>query len=288
MTIFNYFEANIKNSTPLGTVTLERFLHSIKNPKPPIERILNLIRSTTDITIKAHLKQSLFAFTPCVLVNNSRKYENIKSFTGLLVLDFDKIENAQEFRQYLFDSHSYIIAAWLSSSAKGVRALVKIPICESIDEFKSRFNAIERELNIYEGFDSAPKNCILPLFISQDKNLLYRDNATTFLDKFSPIVSAIIPYRTYSDGPNEKIKSVCTIITRRIDSITDAGHLILRSTSYLLGGYVGAGHIGYYDAEALIINLINSHPYLSKKAPTYIKTAKTMIQQGSQKPTYIS
>ena len=182
---FNYYDADIKSSIPLGNVTLEYFINAIRNPKIDIKHIFERIRiaeEVGDMATKQALKSKLYSFTPCVYVQGARKYENIKHWTGLLVLDFDHLEvdYAVEFKLYLFNEYKFIIAAWLSASRHGVRALVKIPQAHSVEEFKQYFAAIERHLNCYNGFDKAPKNCILPLFFSYDAEILHRDNAQTW------------------------------------------------------------------------------------------------------------
>jgi hypothetical protein len=285
---FNYYDADIKSSIPLGNVTLEYFINAIRNPKIDIKHIFESIRiaeEVGDMATKQALKSKLYSFTPCVYVQGARKYENIKHWTGLLVLDFDHLEvdYAVEFKSYLFDEYKFIIAAWLSASRHGVRALVKIPQAQSVDEFKQYFAAIERHLNCYNGFDKAPKNCILPLFFSYDAEILYRDNAQTWDEKYiEPIPPPVKQYII-----NDKTSVIERIIANRINTITDTGHIILRATSYLLGGYVGANYIDYNDAITLINRLIDSQSYLSKKPDVYKKTAKTMIDKGINFPTYL-
>src|SRR5690625_3187116 len=131
------------------------------------------------------LKTRLPAFTPSVMVQpgKGRKYDNIDHFTGLLLLDFDSVgskEDASKFKASIFDNYSFIFACWLSSSGRGVRAIVRIPRVDSIDRFKLHFAAIEQEFNRYKGFDRATKNPILPLFYSYDPNILYRENPDVF------------------------------------------------------------------------------------------------------------
>jgi hypothetical protein len=220
-----------------------------------------------------------------VYVQGARKYENIKHWTGLLVLDFDHLEvdYAVEFKSYLFDEYKFIIAAWLSASRHGVRALVKIPQAQSVDEFKQYFAAIERHLNCYNGFDKAPKNCILPLFFSYDAEILHRDNAQTWDEKYiEPIPPPVKQYII-----NDKTSAVERIIAKKINIIVDSGHPQLRAAAYLLGGYVGGGYIDHSDAVSIIHNLIESNAYLSQKASIYKKTAVQMINKGVSQPTYI-
>jgi hypothetical protein len=287
--IFPYYDADITHHTPLGYVSLEYLLNAIKNPKKDIKHIFEQIMiadENKDVKLKQELKTKLYSFNPCVFIEGKRKYDNIKHFTGLLMLDFDKMESveyAKEFKEYLFNKNKFIISSWLSASKRGVRAVVKIPVCTSVDEFKHYFNAIERELNCYNGFDPAPKNCVLPLFISYDPEILTRTDYTTWKQKYIPLEKPPVIQYIVSDKTNVIEK----IILNRINTITDSGHSILRATAYLLGGYVGAGYVDYNYSIQMINNMIDSHHYLSQKGYVYKKTAKTMIDKGINQPTYL-
>jgi hypothetical protein len=294
--IFNFYEADIQKSFPLGNVSLDYVLNAIKAPKIDIRNIFEQIRiaeECKDMKTKQQLKTKLYSFTPCILLNHSsnyhegtRKYSNINKFTGLLVLDFDHLEldNAAEFKEYIFEEHDFIIAAWLSASRHGVRALVKIPICSDVTEFKEYFNAIENKLNIYNGFDTAPKNCILPMFISYDKDILIRENASTWTKKITKIVAPQVKQYII----NDKTSTIEKIINKKIDAIIDNGHPQLRAAAYLMGGYVGAGYINETDAANALKNMINSNSYLCQKASVYIKTSETMIKEGISSPAYLT
>ena len=288
--MFNYYDANIKRSNALGYVTLDYMLNAIKKPKNDIKSIFEEIRKCEecgDVKRKQELKTKLYSFTPCVLIEigTNRAYKSIIKFTGLLVLDFDHLatDYAIEFKKELFENHSFIIATWVSASQHGVRAIVKIPQCTSTDEFKHYFCAIENEFGKYNGFDRAPKNCILPLFISYDENLLMRENATTWSKKIIPIEPPQIKQFIITD----KTSFIDKIVSTELNKITDSGHMILRATTFLVGGYVGGGYIDKMDAIALFNDKIDNHWYLKQKASIYKKTAKTMIEKGQLKPTYI-
>lgn len=287
---FNYYPANIKDTKPLGLVTLERFINSVKNPKPETKHIFEQIKLAdlnNDQATKQKLKSKLFYFTPCVNISEKRDYKHITEFTGLLCLDFDKLteDYAAEFKQALFEEYKFIIACWLSASKRGVRAFVKIPICKSIEEFKQYFMAIEFELGIYKGFDSAPKNCVLPLFMSYDPDILFRHDYSTWTKKYIPMQKP--KSESYNFNDKDFSTHVGFIVKKAIDKIIDNGHPQLRAAAYALGGYVGAGHIKESEAIDLIDKLIISNAYLSQKADIYKKTARTMISKGTQQPLNI-
>jgi hypothetical protein len=285
---FQYYPAEITKCTPIDFVSLDSFLNSIRNPKEKTKQLFEQIKEAEakgDTKTKAELKCKLYKFTPCVHINQWRALKNITQFTGLLVLDFDhlEIDYTQKFKQVLFDECSFIIACWLSPSRHGIKALVKIPISKTVEEFRSYFLAIEKEIGYLKGFDKTAKNCVLDLFLSYDADLLFRNDATTWNKQyFEPIKENI-----YREIQSDKTNVIVNIIVKNINKITVTGHEILRATSYSLGGYVGAGYITESDAIHLINRCIDENNYLSKKATTYKKTAWTMIKNGIIQPIYL-
>lgn len=291
---FPYYDADIKRSKPLGEVTLDQFLRAISNPKPHIRSIFAKIAQAEvdgDMGLKAQLKTSLFSFTPAVRITGRRRYMDITEFTGLMPLDFDHLPSvtaAKDLKNYLFETYDFIIAAWLSPSARGVRALVRIPVCKTVNEYKAYYHALGRnEMQQYIGFDLAPQNPVLPLFLSYDPFLRYRDNAWWWQEKYLPLMAPNIPQYKYDQVPESANRSF-NIIRKCIDNIVDNGHPQLRAAAYSLGGFVGANYLMASEAEKFIISLIHSNPYLSQKPEVYIKTAKEMIAKGIGSPLYLN
>jgi hypothetical protein len=286
---FQYFSNNIGSTKPIGYLTLKQFIQAHRNPKAETKAVFEQIaicETKGDMERKAESKQNnLYFFTPCVNLNGGRKYADIINFTGLLVLDFDHIDNAVAMKEHLFNEYEFVVCAWLSPSKKGVKALVKIPEPSDIKDFKRSFNAITEIMEIYDGFDVCNKNAVLPLFQSYDPDLLYRDDATTFEGKKeveeykyeAPLNPIII-------DPSEKDKqSVLNIITHSINKIQDEGHPQLRGASIMLGGYVASGYVSFYEAEQWIYNLIESNGYLRKGITGYKKTASWGINEGTKR-----
>lgn len=286
--VFNYYQANIKSSAPIGTVSLGYMLNAIQSPKKNVKQTFEAIKRAEeegDMNFKMVLKSRLYSFTPCVLVSQRRDYSHIEHFTGLMQIDFDHLEVkiAVEFKQYLFETYKYIYASWLSPSGHGVKAIVNIPVSKTVEEFKSYFAAIEQHLGIYHGFDPAPKNCVLPMFISYDPDIIIRNNPSVFKHRYHKMVST--PVRQYI--VNDQTHTVERIIALKIGRIVDNGHPQLRAASYLMGGYVGAGYIDMEDAKAILENMIETNGYLKLKADIYKKTANQMIEKGTNEPIYL-
>lgn len=287
--VFNYYEADIKKSTALGDVTLDRFLTTIKFPRKTTKEIFDQIREAHlagDQKRKAELKYKLYSFTPCVYVKGPRKYDNIQHWTGLMMLDFDKlpsVEYAREWKEELFKEYKCILAAWLSASQLGVRALVRIPVVHNVAEFKELFQGIELELSAYRGWDHAPLNCILPCFLSYDPEMFHRTDAKEWIGRYVPPEPPPVKQYIISD----RASSVERIIASSINKIIDSGHPQLRAAAYVLGGYVGGGQIDEASAIVMIEKMIEGNEYLSQKASVYKVTARTMISKGRQRPLFI-
>ena len=300
---FQYYSANIKAAQPIGIVTLIQFLHAIKNPKAEIAEVYAKIRKAEidqDLKLKADLKQKLYSFTPAINVKGRRRYLDIVSFTGLMPLDFDHLESrgqAEEFRDFLINDYSFIVAAWLSSSGRGVRALVRIPNLTdevgkgAIKKYKALFNGLAKNATFegFDGFDYAPKNCVLPLFLSYDKGLKSRgwEEAETWEGVWvePERVAPVMDVRSDSSvnySLNER--RISGIVRSALSKISDSGHLILRSIAFTVGGYVGGGEISFIFAENLLYLEIDNHAYLRQKANTYKRTATDMLKLGEREP----
>ena len=297
MHIFQYYPANIIKCKPLGFTTIEKFKILHKEPSRTMIEVFSKIaaaETNNDMELKAKLKMNnLHYFTPCVYIKDWRNYDNIIKFTGILVIDFDHIENAEAFKNHLFNEYPFVISAWLSPSKKGVKALVRIPIIQvqnpiskSIDEFKEYFNAITNIMSRYDGFDEINKNPAQPLFQSYDEELLFRKEATVFSKRtpkkiFIPKPN-VQPFATFDS--NEKKEQIIRMTKRKMAKIVDNGHPQLLKIAFTLGGYVGGGYLSHHEAEGLIYGLIENHGYLSKGISGYKKTASTCIKNGMARP----
>jgi len=289
---FQYYAGDIKKSKPLGFIDINTFILKLYSPSIKIKNQIDAVAKASkekNNKLKIKLKEKLFAFTPCAIVKDRRKYDNILSFTGFAVLDFDKIDNAIEFKKFIFDKYDFIFAVWLSPSKKGIKVLVNIPIVKNVDEFKSYFWGLAKEFNKYKGFDTTAQNPLLPLFISYDYDLLCNYNSKTWTIKGEnpKKIKNIIPKELPKTNDNDYHKKwVINNTEKAINSINDNGHPQLRAMAYSLGGYVGAGYISKTEAESLICNLVARNNYLGKGIKGYQKTAIEMISQGISQPIY--
>jgi len=249
----------------------------IKNTEYP--ELFAQIAKTTDPAERKKLKQKLPICTPCINVSTNRDYAHITSFTGLLVMDFDHIEESELLRDTLFD-HNFVIAAWLSPSRKGVKCFIQIPICKDPDEFKEYFFGL---FNYFPGSDISCQNAVQPLFLSTDPDIRFRTDATEWnikgINKKAKPTITLAPTNFTRDE-----KRVAAKIKSAFAKIIDNGHPQLRSACLSLGGYVGNNYLTESEAIQLVDSLIENHPYLSKGIAGYKRTARLFIGYGQRNP----
>jgi hypothetical protein len=286
---FHFYPATVNSKRPAGTIDLKGFVNANKNPSDKIKEVFRQIAAAEairDDAAKAKLKQeNLFYFTPCVYTDGlGRGYANIKLFNGVAVLDFDHIENAESFKHFIFENYLSVICSYLSPSKKGVKVLVKIPVVNSVDEFKEYYFGLGTEFEKFNGFDGTGQNCVLPLFLSYDPDLLYRENAVEWNKKgkmLNAFKASDLPAVQIVTDDAQKAR-VFENIKKAIDAINDNGHPQVRAAGVSLGGYVASGYLDSLEAVSFIASLIASNSYLSKGVDGYIKTAKTAIDAGSK------
>lgn len=304
---FQWYDGDISRPVPRGFLTLHKFIETHQNPTSKIldtfDRIEKAVNAK-DKKLRNEIKQNeLYYFTPSAIFKPkfNRRYENIIEFTGLAQIDVDDLEEdeAVDLKHWLFDNYQEFYCVYLSPSRRGVKGIMRIPVVSSIDEFKEYYQAIENEMEWMPGFDSSPKNMALPLFISYDTDILWRESAKAWdlkselqadsLDNLrsEPTLSPIV------DGGEEVYKSgayfrkiTLDIYGSKLNNITDSGHPQLRGASLVLGSRVGAGYLSQSDAEQYAEWCIRSNNYLKKGIDGYIKTMRWAIRQGINNPKY--
>jgi len=114
---------------------------------------------------------------------NTRSKNDLKQASGLLVLDYDKIGNPIEAKD-LLSTNDYIFACWISPSGNGIKALVKIPIVESDEQYKSYYSSIQRQFNDSYDFiiDNSGKDISRLCFTSYDPDIFVNEDSIIWTD----------------------------------------------------------------------------------------------------------
>ncbi len=296
--MFSYYSGNILESKSIGLLGVDKFIDAHKNPKTKTRILIEKIKLASELGFqdeKSRLKKQLFSFTPRVLVpiGKKRLYDNIKEFTGLMQLDFDKFDSeslARDFKTYLFDNYEETLCCYMSPSRLGVKALMRIKTPSTIEQYKAIHYAVSKEFDNVPQFDKATKNPILPLFISYDEDILYReiDNCSLWTDENWSEQQALKEQEfdvEQSSGTKLELK-VINSTKQHIREIVDNGHPQVRRAGLILGSRISAGYISRHVAEGLIRDLIRENTYLSKGTRGYILTAEWGIKQGLKNPRY--
>lgn len=300
---FNYYTGNIFDTKPLGIIRLEQFIAANQNPSIKTLELLEDIRQATadkNLKLKRQLKHQLYAFTPSVIISEggTRRYADVAEWTGLMQIDLDGIETIEEaiqIKNHIFEGYREIVCAFISPSGKGVKCLMKTIIPRNKQHYKALHSSMVDTFEEYSYLDLATKNAMLPLFISADEDILFRDynecdawaqenwTKTEYVQ-----LNDTLPNNFSIDniGGDYNTKKVVRITESRINNIMDCGHPQVRSTALILGSRVAAGYIDVSEARNLITSLIQNNSYLKKDLRNYLSTANWGISEGMKAPKY--
>ena len=125
------------------------------------------------------LKVKLPAFTISATYKDKRKKENVESYSGLLHLDYDKLDNIQDVKSKII-SNPYTYATFVSPSGKGLKVLVK---CDNdLSTHTYAFNALRSYYDNLLGVasDKNIKDVLRICFVSYDSNMYLNKNSKVF------------------------------------------------------------------------------------------------------------
>lgn len=134
------FFKTIGNTSTYHTKDVTHYLDRIRDGKS--KKIIEELRFEPDETKQAEIKKKL----PVVCFNGefiSRSKASLKKSSGLMILDFDKLENPVGFKENL-KNDSLIFSAWISPRGNGVKALIKIPEVKDDYQFKKVFDQVKK------------------------------------------------------------------------------------------------------------------------------------------------
>lgn len=176
VSVFNNFNKVSEN------LEIPAILEQLKNDKYK-NRILQLRKLLVAGNESEYTKQkkSLPAFTPCGLFEGGRKLEFLKEYSGLLILDIDKLDSRHlsNIKQTV-QGIAFTYCVFTSPSGYGLKILVKIN--SSPDHHKLVFNQVkkyyESVLNI--AIDPSGKDITRLCFFSWDPKIYINNNAQVF------------------------------------------------------------------------------------------------------------
>ena len=174
------------NGSNMRIVEVQKVLEKIKKGywKKQIDEIRYHI-SNGDTKEADVLKKRLPAFTISATYKGKREKGNIELYSGLLHLDYDKVDNVQELKAKIVGI-PYTYAAFISPSGKGLKAIVKSDSSLSTHTFA--FNALRDYYDATLGVtsDKSVKDILRLCFASSDSALFINDDAKVFKSQSYP------------------------------------------------------------------------------------------------------
>ena len=164
----------------MRTVEVQKIIESIKigTWKEKIEQIRYYI-SIGDDKKATELKRGLPGFTISASFQKRRKEEYIEYYSGLLHLDYDKLDDVEELKaKVVKDPCTY--AAFISPSGNGLKVLVKSN--NNLSTHTHAFNALKERYDAMVGVESdrSVKDVTRLCFISYDPDLYFNENSEVF------------------------------------------------------------------------------------------------------------
>ena len=168
-------------------VDIQKVLEQIKTGrwKKQINEIRYHINNGDTEQVNA-LKKRLPAFTiSATFKQRGRTKVDVDTYTNLLHLDYDYIDNVQELKAKVVDM-PYTYAAFISPSGKGLKVLVKSDGSLSTHEYA--FNTLKKYYDVIVGItsDSGVKDFTRLCFISYDTALYLNEDAEVFMTQSYP------------------------------------------------------------------------------------------------------
>lgn len=178
-------------------------------------------RASSNEKEKLTLKQNLPAFIPSIskVKGNRRNLEHCEEHSGLLCLDFDKLEDAAAFKKEAIEEWSPL-AAFISPSGKGVKVIIKTDL--TLDDHKPR---VESWLRVLNEFDSnIDVSCSDPTrlcFLSSDADAFYDSECSVYRvpeadgnysEAKDPQITSIEEAKAYLQAARERNPALFTVI----------------------------------------------------------------------------
>ncbi len=163
-------------------VSIGEWLDSIKKGKQ--KELIEKIRSTSPGKERDALKKQLPAVTVSGTFDGQRKATLIKLHSGLLCIDFDKVENLEE-KLVAIKNDPYCVAVFLSPSGNGIKAIVPIDPTKHLSAFKTISKYFKSKYDI--SADQSGKDVSRLTYTSYDPDLYYNENAVRWSEVGDPI-----------------------------------------------------------------------------------------------------
>ncbi|MBO9641316.1 MAG: PriCT-2 domain-containing protein, partial [Siphonobacter aquaeclarae] len=173
---FSFYSGGIRVTKPTQAIGLEELVDLIRNGT--YDLVIQALRVQEDKKFQRQLKAQLDYVTPAGVFEPTRADENCAQRSGLIVIDFDDVENLPETAvQLAHDPFTRLL--FVSPSGTGLKLFVEI---ETEREHKDYFNDLsfyfQREYELIP--DASGKDVSRACFLSYDPNTYYNPDSTVW------------------------------------------------------------------------------------------------------------
>lgn len=208
---------NVMDTAPTEDIPILQALYQINNGtyRHLVEPLRKLI-ADGKFDEYAEAKKKMPAFTACGTIEGSRKADNLKVYSGFVILDIDKLspELVQPIKEKVMAS-PLTFAVFISPSGNGLKILVRVK--SKADAHVTAFNQLKR---IYEQLtgveiDKSGKDVSRLCFFSYDSRIYINENATLFtpVHEEQPKPKPLIQPGNSADMDYRKIYDKCLTLT---------------------------------------------------------------------------
>ncbi len=173
---------NLKNPKMNSEISLFEELKNIKTGV--FQNIISECRkaySKNDKELYTNLKNQLPSVTYCGVFKNGRKLENLQNYNELMIIDIDKLTEAELISlKSKLSNDKYILALWKSPSGLGLKGLIKIN--SNINQHKEIFKSLSEYFlkNYQTEIDKSGSDITRLCFTSWDPEIHYNPKSITY------------------------------------------------------------------------------------------------------------
>lgn len=179
MNEFSFYSSFIKSKTHINkTISLDEFLYGIKSEwKGPVDKI----RSASG-SVQKKLKENLpYATISGIFAQGTREANSLISHSGLIQIDIDfkgnSISDLNKVKKQLKNDR-FVLAAFLSPSGNGLKAIVKINGSKHLETFIALETYFKANYSLI--IDKACKDVCRPFFVSYDPEIYINMDSEVF------------------------------------------------------------------------------------------------------------
>ena len=160
-----------------GNYELVKVLNAIKEGR--FDKEITKLREADSEEEKGRIKNSLLAFTPSVELNTGRKFAEGDSYSSIIHLDYDKLDDVPGALKKI-KALEYTYSCFISPSGNGIKVFVRVS--NQVEQHKDAFNTLKSYYDKAVGVESDKtiKDLCRLCYVSSDPELYLNEESQVF------------------------------------------------------------------------------------------------------------